>query len=72
MKPYANKSKCSDIKSYYYSRTFIVIQLSTGLPYKYTYDTAGQRHVDNMKKLADEGDGLFAYIRENCMFMYEL
>ncbi|AZU48627.1 hypothetical protein C3B79_2871 [Aeromonas hydrophila] len=39
-------------------------------PYTYSYASAGQAHVENMKKLAISGDGLNAYINRHVKFKY--
>lgn len=39
-------------------------------PYHYTYETAGRRHVEAMKKCARAGRGLATYISRNVKDRY--
>lgn len=39
--------------------------------YTYTYSTAGNRNVENMKSLARRGNGLNSYIQLNCKTLYK-
>lgn len=41
-----------------------------GKPYVYSYGSAGQLHIENMKELAVAGDGLNSYINRNVRFNY--
>jgi hypothetical protein len=42
----------------------------TAQSYTYSYASAGQSHIEVMKKLAIQGDGLNAYINNNVKFKY--
>ena len=39
-------------------------------PYTYSYSSAGQRHIENMKRLAERGDGLNGYINDHVKKLY--
>ncbi|MFK8256957.1 hypothetical protein ACFL9S_04135 [Erwinia sp. AnSW2-5] len=43
----------------------------TARSYTYSYNVAGATHVENMKKLARNGDGLNAYINKFVKFKYD-
>lgn len=40
-------------------------------PYTYSYRRAGQLHVERMKLLAKQGDGLNSYIMRNVKKLYD-
>jgi hypothetical protein len=39
-------------------------------PYLYSYASAGQQHIESMKRLAELGDGLNAYINKHVKKLY--
>ena len=39
-------------------------------PYAYSYASAGRAHIENMKRLAQAGDGLNAYINTHVKNLY--
>lgn len=43
----------------------------TARSYVYSYSSAGTSHVEKMKELAKNGDGLNAYINYNVKYKYE-
>lgn len=61
---YKNVSGSSGVESYEVGTDFIEVKFKAGAFrfYKYTYISAGQAHVEEMKKLAAIGHGLNAYI----------
>ena len=63
----------SGILSYEYGADWILIEFERGAQrhYKYTYASAGAHHVDCMKKLADQGEGLNSYINKNVTKLYQ-
>ncbi len=64
MKQYGDKNKVSGVLSYDYGDDYIVVTFKRGGTYKYTYESAGASHIDSMKVLADNGDGLNTYINK--------
>lgn len=63
MKSYRNKSGKSGVLSYDTGPDWISIQFSGGI-YKYSYNRAGKYHVEKMKILAQNGNGLATYINK--------
>ena len=43
---------------------FIRIQFTSGSVYLYTYDSAGEDDIEEMKELAKEGEGLTRFIND--------
>ncbi|MDR1101846.1 MAG: hypothetical protein LBL34_05790 [Clostridiales bacterium] len=70
MKYYANLGGNSNVVSYEYGDTSITVQFSSGVPYTYSYESAGMANVETMKKLADVGQGLNAFIKRNVNNLY--
>jgi hypothetical protein len=62
MQIYADVDRDSGVAAYESGIDFIRIQFSTGAVYLYTYDSAGQHNIEQMKRLAATGDGLNAFI----------
>ena len=62
MKTYRNIDGDSGVKTYEYGSDYIKVQFSTDEPYLYTYERAGKSNIEQMKKLADSGEGLNAFI----------
>ncbi len=71
MKRYANFGGNSSVRYYEYGDNYITVQFKTGAPYTYSYSSAGAYNVENMKRLADSGQGLGSYIMRNCRKSYE-
>lgn len=63
----------SGVLSYEYGTDWITVEFERGQQrhYKYTYASAGSIHVDRMKTLADQGEGLNSYINKNVRKSYE-
>lgn len=64
---YKNLSGQSNVSRYEIGPDFIIVEFATvgkdgNNTYKYTYASAGQVNVDEMKKLAVEGRGLNSFI----------
>lgn len=55
----------SNIAAYKYGGDYIIVQFKHGGKYEYTYQSAGSYHIEQMKQLADLGDGLNAYINKH-------
>ena len=65
MKTYRDINGDSGIAAYEYSEISIRIQFKTGKIYEYPASNIGNAHLSTMKRLADSGDGLNAYINTN-------
>lgn len=63
--PYINKSGHSGIVAYEAGSDNIIIQFNDGEMYLYTYSATGEKHVEEMKRLAQKGEGLTTYINKN-------
>ncbi len=55
----------SGISAYRYAHDWIQVQFTDGGLYEYRASKIGQTHIDEMKRLADSGDGLNTYINTN-------
>ncbi len=63
MRPYRDRNRSAAILGYAHGPRHIEVTFGTGKVYRYTHGSAGQDHVEMMKKLAAQGSGLGAYIR---------
>lgn len=71
MKRYADINGDSGVVAYEIADESITVQFEgTTQLYTYSYASAGQSHIETMKKLAAKGDGLNAYINNNVKFKY--
>lgn len=70
---YRNLDGDSGILSYEYGPDWISVEFERGSQrhYRYTYSITGRPHVEQMKKLADAGNGLNSYINRNVAKLYE-
>jgi hypothetical protein len=59
---YNNSGGNSNIQAYDAGPDFISVMFGNGEVYKYTYDSAGEENVEQMKQLAESGSGLNAFI----------
>lgn len=64
MIPYKDLDGDSGVAAYEYGEDYIKVQFKGGATYTYTHNSAGSTHVENMKQLADKGDGLNSYIQK--------
>ena len=71
MERYANLNGNSNVVAFEIGNTWIKVQFVTGSPYTYSYQKAGETHVERMKVLAREGRGLNRYIMLNCKYSYD-
>jgi hypothetical protein len=71
MKQYSNISGESRIIGYDEGQDYIIIYFENGSEYTYSYDSAGEQNVEEMKKIADGGAGLNSFINQNCRYNYE-
>jgi len=62
MEPYKNNSGSSKVKAYELRPEGISVEFANGEVYNYNYQHTGKRHVENMKQLAETGEGLGTYI----------
>jgi len=62
---YENISGNSNITGYNIGEDFISVMFNNGSVYDYTYESAGQENVDQMKILARSGSGLNSFIYNN-------
>lgn len=62
MKPYRDIGNDSGISAYDYDESSIRVQFKHGGTYEYLASDIGAVHLSMMKRLADSGDGLNAYI----------
>jgi hypothetical protein len=64
MKRYGNLHGNSGIAAYEEGSKFIRIQFTSGSIYLYTYESAGEDDIEEMKELAREGSGLTRFIND--------
>lgn len=67
---YKNSTGKSGVSQYEYGNDYIKIQFSTGTTYLYNYSSAGKENIEHMKKLADQGAGLNAFINTTVKYKY--
>lgn len=65
MKTYRDIDGDSGVSGYDYGPDWIQVMFKPGSVYEYTYASAGQTNIENMKRLADAGDGLNSFINRN-------
>lgn len=71
MQRYKDIDGDSGVYGYEINDTSITVWFNgTSKPYTYSYLSAGQHNVEQMKKLAQIGDGLNAFINNNVKFKY--
>ena len=62
MKPYKNLNGNSGVTAYEIGADYVAIRFKADVTYWYTFASTGERHVVQMKKLAEAGRGLAGYI----------
>lgn len=65
MDTYKDINGDSGVSAYEYGSDWIQVQFKYGGIYEYRASVIGSNHLSIMKKLADSGDGLNAYINTN-------
>jgi hypothetical protein len=65
MKAYRDTDGDSGIVAYDYGDVWIKVQFKRGQTYEYRASKIGQAHITAMKELADAGNGLNSYIKQN-------
>jgi hypothetical protein len=68
---YLNKNGNSPITHFQIEAERIIVWFKLGKSYSYSYNKAGQHHVEQMKLLAQKGVRLSAYISYNVKFLYD-
>ena len=71
MIPYANLRGNSPVIGYEIEPYRIIVWFKGSKPYSYSYNRAGVRNVEEMKRLASIGAGLSAYITHNVRSLYD-
>lgn len=62
MAKYANRGGDSGITDYECGKDYIQVSFRDGSVYVYTAESAGVENIEQMKRLAQEGEGLNSYI----------
>lgn len=71
MNSYSNNGRDSGVRAYEIGPDYIKVQFSDLSVYTYSYGKAGKDHVDNMKELAIQGEGLNSYINTKVKYLYD-
>lgn len=72
MQKYADTDRDSGVHSFEIDESSITVWFKgTSRPYTYSYNRAGQYHVEQMKRLALAGDGLNEYINDHVKKSYD-
>lgn len=72
MNRYRNAGGDSGVTHYGIGASSITIKFAgTARTYTYSYGKAGPTHVNNMKRLAQQGQGLNAYINKYVKYLYD-
>lgn len=70
MKEYRDANGDSGVTAYECGPDWISVQFKTGAVYEYTCDSTGQHNIEAMKRRADKGDSLDAYINTHVRNLY--
>ena len=68
---YATRTGDSGITAFETGADYIIVQFIGGDKYRYTYRSAGKRHIEKMKQLATDGKGLSTYISQHIRGNYQ-
>jgi len=69
MERYRNSGGDSGVSAYEIGSDYILVKFSgTARTYRYSYRKAGQNHVENLKRLAQNGRGLNSYKKQFVKF----
>jgi hypothetical protein len=72
MERYRNSGGDSGVSAYEIGSDYILVKFSgTARTYSYSYRKAGQNHVENLKRLAQNGSGLNSYINIHVKNLYD-
>ena len=70
MKEYRNLGGDSGILGYEFGSDSIRVEFSNGSVYLYTYASAGKGNIEEMKRLAINGQGLNSFINRSVRLKY--
>lgn len=70
MAKYKDINGDSGVLGYEIESDKIIVEFKGNTVYLYTYTSAGIEHIENMKKLAINGDGLNSYINKHVRNKY--
>jgi hypothetical protein len=70
MTPYRRLAGDSGVTAYRIATEAIDVRFVDGRVYTYTYESAGPVHIENMKLLAQAGQGLSTYISQHVRDRY--
>jgi hypothetical protein len=72
MERYRNSRGDSGVSSFEIGTDYIIVKFSGSFrSYRYSYNKAGQNHVEIMKRLALSGSGLNSYINRYVKNLYD-
>ncbi len=71
MRSYRNLSGNSGVTAFQRGRTYIRVEFSGESVYRYTHQSAGRNNIDEMKRLARQGEGLNSFINCEVRTLYE-
>ncbi|MBI9054387.1 MAG: hypothetical protein JEY96_11255 [Bacteroidales bacterium] len=72
MERYKNRNGDSGVSSFELGEDYIRIKFKGTIKlYKYSYRRAGQKHVERMKVLAENGSGLNEYVNRYVRDLYD-
>lgn len=71
MKAYKNISGNSGVLAYDIGKTFVRVKFTGGHIYTYSYKSAGKKYIEEMKLLAEKGEGLAGFISKYIKDQYE-
>ena len=71
MQQYKNLGRNSGIKAFSIGEDYIDVQYDDSSVYRYSYKSAGITKIEQMKRLALQGQGLNSYITRNARKDYE-
>lgn len=71
MKKYGNASGNSGVVAYEIGADWIKVKFRSDDSYTYSYSRAGIKNVEEMKKLAIQGEGLATYINKYVRDLYD-
>lgn len=70
LKPYLTTAVTPNATGYATGRTWIIVQFKGDALYLYTTASCGVDHIRELKRLAKQGEGLDAYIRQHVWKSY--
>jgi macrodomain Ter protein organizer (MatP/YcbG family) len=72
MERYTNSGGDSGVSAYEIGSDYIIVKFSDSTrTYRYSYRKAGQNHVENLKQLAQSGNGLNSYVNKHVKNLYD-